>query len=384
VKRHRQIRSLRSKPGRVLLGVCALLVAIAGPLQLTNDAVYADKYDDQIRAIQGQVNQLQSRAGVLNEKANSLQGAVNALNAEKRIIQAQVDLSQAKFDKLTRDIAANKVKLKDNQKALGDTIADLYVDGEISPLEMLASSKNVGEYMDKNTYQTAIRDKLNSTITTIKELKEKLEADQKAAARVLEDQKNQRAALAAKEAQKQKLLNETRGEEAVYRQQSAQKQSEIQKLRDQQTAEILARASSGGGFTELPGDPNRGGYPAAWANAPMNAYVDNWGMYTRQCVSYAAFKVQQVYGNMPYWGGRGNANEWGGNARAAGIPVRSTPKAGTVGVQYSGTYGHVAWVESVNGNGTLTISQFNANWTGDYSRWVVSPSFFNEYIYFGG
>jgi surface antigen len=368
---------------RVVLGVCALIVAIASPLQLSNTA-FADRYDDQIRAVQNEVNQLQSKAGKLNQQANTLQTAVNVLVAEKNMIQARINLSQAKYNKLSNDITTNKKKLLENQNALGSIIANLYVDDKISPLEMLASSQNVSEYMDKQEYRSAVSQKLDSTITAIKELKAELERDQKAVKRVLADQKAQRAAKAAKEAEKQRLLKTTRGQEARYRQQTASKNNEITKLRMQQAAEILARAHSGGGFTELPGDPNSGGYPAKWANAPMNAYVDDWGMYSRQCVSYAAYKVASTYGNMPYWGGRGDANQWANNARAAGIPTSSVPKVGSVGVQYSGAYGHVAWVEAVNGDGTLIISQFNANWSGNYSRWIVNRSFFNEYIYFGG
>jgi surface antigen len=368
---------------QVIMGVCAVLVAIAAPLQLA-DAVLADRYDDQIRVIQNEVNQLQAKAGELNQRASSLQAAVDAIVAEKNMIQAQIDLSQAKYDKLIHDIEVNKKKLVDNQNALGAIIADLYMDDKISPLEMLASSKNVGEYMDKQEYRSAVSEQLDSTISAIKELKIQLEKDKQDVERLLADLSSQRAALAAKEAEQQQLLDQTRGEEAAYQALSSQKNSSINALRAQQAAEIRARASKGTGFTALPGDPNRGGYPAKWANAPMNAYVDDWGMYSRQCVSYAAYKVASTYGNMPYWGGKGNANEWAHNARAAGIPTSPIPKVGAVGVQYSGSYGHVAWVESVNPDGTLTISQFNANWSGEYSRWIVDRSFFNEYVYFGG
>lgn len=385
VKAKNQKRSFfRKTSSRIALGVCAAVVAVATTLQFANSSVWADKYDEQIAIIQDEVNKLQDKAGELNEKAKTLQQTVNALNAEKNIIQAQIDLSQAKFNKLTNDIAKNEKKLAENKKVLGDIIASLYVDDTISPIEMLASSSNVGDFIDKQEYRSAASEKLNSTINEVKELKAKLEKDKKDVERVLADQKTQKTALANKEAEKQQILTKTRGEEAAFQELSKEKQAEIQDLRDQQAAEIAARASSGGGYTDLGGDPNSGGYPAVWANAPMNAYVDDWGMYTRQCVSYAAWKVATTYGNMPYWGGVGNANQWGNNARAAGIPVSAVPKAGTVGVQYSGSYGHVAWVESVNSDGTLTISQFNAGWTGTYSRWIVDRSFFNEYIYFGG
>ena len=368
---------------RVVLGVCAAVVAIAGPLQLAN-TVSADQYDDQIRIIQGEVNQLQARAGELDQKADTLQVALDGLTAEKNMIQARIDLAQAKYEKLTNDIEVNKQKLAANQEVLGRIIANLYIDDKITPLEMLASSKNVGDYMDKQEYRTAASEQLESTITEIKSLKIQLEKDQKEIIVVLADQRAQREILAAKEAEQQALVDQTRGEEAAYQALSAQKNSAISSLRTQQAAAIRARAS-GSGYKSLPGDPNRGGYPAAWMNASMNSCsADPWGMCKRQCVSYTAFIVDKTYGNMPNWGGYGNANQWADNARNAGIPTSTVPKAGTVGVQYSGAYGHVAWVESVNSDGTLTISQFNANWSGEYSKWIVDRSFFNEYVYFGG
>ena len=367
---------------RIALGVCAAVVAVAGPLQLANN-VSADQYDDQIRIIQGEVNQLQAKAGELKQKGDTLQAALDILTTEKNTIQAQVDLSQAKYEKLINDIDVNTKKLAENQEALGQIIASLYVDDKITPLEMLASSKNVSEYMDKQEYRTAASQKLDSTIETVKELKAQLEKDKKDVEKILADLKMQREAVAAKEAEQKALVDQTRGEEAAYQSLSAQKRASIDSLRAQQAAAIRARASSSG-YTALPGDPNRGGYPAKWANAPMNAYVDDWGMYSRQCVSYVAYKVASTYGNMPYWGGRGNANQWDDNARASGIPVGYTPKPGAVGVQNSQPYGHVAWVESVNPDGTLTISQFNANWSGEYSKWIVDRSFFDTYIYFGG
>lgn len=375
---------LKQKFVKLGLGVCAILAAIAGPLQLSQ-TVSADRYDDQIRALQQQLSPLRDKANELKGKANTIQSAVDALNAEKNAIQVQIDLSQAQFDKLTIDIENNKVKLANNQEALGAIIADLYMDDAISPLEMLASSNNVGEYMDKQEFRSAASEKLNTTIDNVRTLKAQLETDQKKVEQVIANQKVQREEKAAKEAEQQKLLNETRGEEAIYQQMTAQKNGEIEKLRSQQAAEIRARASAGGGYQSLPGDPNRGGYPAAWMNASMySCSADPWGMCMRQCVSYAAFKVDQAYGNMPYWGGYGNANQWDDNARRAGIPVSSVPKVGSVGVVNSGAYGHVAWIESVNSDGSLTISQFNANWSGEYSRWVVPQSFFDVYIYFGG
>ncbi|MDB5167964.1 MAG: exported protein of unknown function [Candidatus Saccharibacteria bacterium] len=367
------------------LVAAAVLMSVATPLALMPRA-QADQYDDKINALKGQVSEFQTRAGELRQQANTLQNELNRLAAEKATIQTQIDLSQATYEKLVLDIKDNEQKIADNKEGLGEIIADIQVDEDISPLEMIASSNNIAEYVDKQSYRSSISDNLQQTIDEIAKLKKENEQKKIDVERVLADQKTQREALAAKEAESQGILAQTRGEEAAYQQMSAAKNAEITKLQAQQAAELAARARTyGGGYSALPGDGSRGGYPTKWASAPMNAYVDNWGMYSRQCVSYTAFKVQQAYGNMPYWGGKGNAHEWDDNARAMGLKVSSVPAAGTVAILNDGSYGHAAWVESVNGDGTINISHYNVGWAGEYAEWNnLSPRYFDSYIYFGG
>ena len=361
------------------LVAAAVVMAFATPITL-GQQVLADRYDEQISALRAEVSGYQAKAADLRQQAGTLAAALEILTAEKNTIQRQVDLSQAKYDKLVHDIAETEKDIADNKDALGQIIADMYVDGSITPLEMLASSKNIGDYVDQQEYRSSIQSNLSATIKEINALKKKLESQKKDVERVLADQKSQRDQLAAKEAEQAKLLADTRGEEAAYQQLSSQRNAQIDKLK----AEQIEANKPKGKYTSV-SDGSNGGYPSIWANAPMNSYVDDWGMYSRQCVSYAAFKVDSTYGNMPYWGGIGNANEWPRNARAGGIPTGTTPKVGSVGVISSGQYGHVGWVEAVNPNGTIRISHYNVNWTGNYAVWDnLSPSYFDTYIDFGG
>ncbi len=366
------------------LVAAAVVMAFSIPITV-GQRVLADRFDDQIRALQQEIGGYQAQAAALNAQAQTLQTELAGLAAEKATIQGQIDLSQAKYDKLVNDIAETEQKIIDNKDALGQIIADMYVDGTISPLEMLASSNNIGDYVDQQEYRSSIQNNLSDTIETINTLKKQLEKQKKDVELVLVDQKSQRDALASKEAEQAKLLADTQGQEAAYQQLSSQRNAQVNSLHAQQAAELAARARSTGGGYSVSSDGSNGGYPSLWANAAQDSLVDSWGMYNRECVSYVAFKVAQAYGNMPYWGGRGNANQWPGNARAAGIPTGTTARAGAVGVVSSGTYGHVAWVESVNGDGTINISHYNVNWNGSYARWWnLDPSFFDTYIYFGG
>lgn len=376
-----QKRSIGSK---VRLGVCALLVAIAAPLQLSN-SVSADRYSAQINSLQAQVNQLQAKAGELHQQAGSLQAAVDAITADKNTIQAQLDLSQAKYDQLTNDIAANKKKMADNQAALGGIMADLYVDGKISPLEMLASSKNVGEYMDKHEYRSAVSDKLTQTIDTINKLKAQLEADQKSVEKVLDDQKTQTAALAAKQAEQQQLLDQTRGEEAAYQQQVANTKAQMAQVAAQQRA-ALAAATNGGRnnagsvgafqFRNYSGNMGcSGGYPYCGA---QDSSIDPWGLYNRECVSYAAWSASNRFGkNVMNFAGQGNAYQWPSSTTRMGATTDQTPEVGSVAILPPSGFspiGHAMVVEAVLDGGWVHVSQYNFGGTGEYSTMDIQAS----------
>lgn len=371
------------------------MLALTTTLQVAKN-VRADDFDQRIAEVQRQIDDYQAQAGKLAAQADSLQKELNSLTAQKNVIQGQIDLKQAEHDKLVAQIADNEKKIAENQDALGKTIADLYVSSDISPLEMLASSRSISDYVDKEAYQNSIRDSLTDTIASIKKLKKQLEAQKKDVDRVLAEQKFARDELAAKESQQAQLVAQTRGQEAAYQRLVGERESQKLTLQKQQQAAIeAALRRAGGPINILPGDPNKGGYPweaGCWVDA--NAYShggadgmggDPLGYGCRQCVSYTAWKVGQRTGSFPrYWG---NANQWPASARATGYQTGSTPRANSVGVISAGAYGHVVWVEAVNGDGTVDVSQYNyynaggPGW-GNYSKMRVSAATYDTYIYF--
>lgn len=88
-----------------------------------------------------------------------------------------------------------------------------------------------------------------------------------------------------------------------------------------------------------------------------------------------------------FWG---NASTWAAAARASGYAVNNVPEVGAVAQwnAYSdawiGYYGHVAIVESVNGDGTITISEMNNVSLGGYNivnRRTIPASSVSNYIH---
>ena len=109
----------------------------------------------------------------------------------------------------------------------------------------------------------------------------------------------------------------------------------------------------------------------SYTSAPVNAssyYVGN-GMW---CTDYVHSRRPDVaiYGNAGY--------NWIGSAQAAGKATGTTPQAGAVAVMN----GHVAYVESVNPDGSYVVSEMGWNYqAGNYNKRTVQPGAFGAFIY---
>lgn len=137
-------------------------------------------------------------------------------------------------------------------------------------------------------------------------------------------------------------------------------------------------------------------YPPRLANAQQDSIVDLWGMDNRECVSYTAWKVATTYHNMPDWHNQGaDAAWWPYLAKRSGILNGSIPRAKSVAIAMPGIalggdltgltvdeHGHAMWVEKVNNDGTILVSQYNAV-PGKWSTATI-PSDNLIYIYFQG
>lgn len=372
------------------------IISIAMLLALTSTVTYfkaqpvsADQYDDKIRALQANMAQYQAAADALNAEAASLANALAQLTNQKNAIQAQVDLSQAQYDKLVIQIAETEKEIKENQDALGETITDLYLDDTVSPVEMLASSQNIGDYIDKQEYRNSVKDQLNATIVKVQDLKVQLGEQKVEVEKVLAQQKSARDDLASKEAEQANLLARTQNDEATYQGLIRSSASQIAEAKATQAA-LRARSNSTGGYT-LVDSGSLGAYPWNSANCPMMGWMstggsdgnggDGAGYGCRQCASYVAWKIASLTGKYYRWG---NGGQFASAAISAGYQnLGRSPQPGSIAVMW-GNPGHVAWVEGVSPDGAyVTVSQYNYDYGagyGMYSEMVLATSFFDQYV----
>lgn len=358
--RHQNTAKKHQRLSRLLV-----VLAIVGVFGLLAPVAHAIDFDAQINALRGQIRQNQDAANQKRAEANTLANKVATLNAEIAAVQGSLNLTRTEIQKTEAEIKDTEAKLEAQKNNLRESIKALYKDRDITPIEVLASSENLSDFVGKQQYMDDLKTKIEETIASIDALKAQLESRKAALTQKAEQEKAALAEVARLRNEQQTLLAQTRNEEALYQQQVAADSSRVEELRKQQAAIIAAsqRSVNYGGT---------GSYP--WAGVPFpNSLPDPWGMYKRQCVSYTAWKVASTGRNMPYWGGRGNARQWPSSAMADGIPVSfgSGAKVGDVMIDPKGQYGHSMYVERVNGDGTVFVSQYNASWDGRYSTATV-------------
>lgn len=111
--------------------------------------------------------------------------------------------------------------------------------------------------------------------------------------------------------------------------------------------------------------------PARRASSNISRAASSGNGYVRgYCTWYTKNRRPDLPNNL------GNADTWVTRARAQGISTGSTPQVGAIGQQGM----HVVYVESVNGDGTVTVSEMNfTGWNVISSRTVSASNFL--YIY---
>ncbi|MDB5166522.1 MAG: hypothetical protein JWM37_594 [Candidatus Saccharibacteria bacterium] len=342
--------------------------------------VQGDRFDDAMNALNAQNSANQASINSLANQASDYQTTINQLNNEIYAVQAALAASQAQQADIEQKITVNEAKIAQNKQILGDDLKKGYVEGQISTVEMLATSHDLSDYVDKQEYRATVQTKLQGILTEIQELEIQLKKQHDEVKVLIANQETQRNQLASARAQQAELLAYNQQQQDNFTAQVKSNNAQIAKLRAAQAAEN-ARLSGG---TPGVGVNCGGGYPGSapgpygnWGcNYALDNTIDKWGMYNRECVSYTAFRVAASGRTMPYWGGRGNAYQWDDNARNSkpAIPVDSSPRVGDVAVKNAGTYGHVMYVEAVYDDGSIYVSDYNQQYDGRYRAYTVSAA----------
>lgn len=358
---------------RLLFTILLLVLVVIGSSSLQINNVSAESAQDEINRLMQENANNQGAVARLQTEATSYQDAISKMQAEIADLEAKLQINIAEQNRLNDEIKKVETELANQRDLLGKNIRSMYVEGEMSTIEMLASSSNLSEFVDKQQYRDSIKSKISESVIKINDLKHQLNAQKEQIDKLVNEQNQQREKLATSKNEQSQLLSYNQSQQSDFNSKIKANTSRLQQLIATQRN---ANFTDGGYyFIRFPGDI-RGINPANYeyrdyghsqADAPCPGppvsadSIDKWGYCTRQCVSYAAWAVMASGRSAPIrWG---DAKNWVASAYANGIPVYRTPQPGDVAISTNGYWGHAMYVESVNGN-QFNTSEYNTNLDG--------------------
>lgn len=336
---------------KIIFTICVVIVfSVFATFARFQSTVRATDFctSDECKAAATREAEARQKAADAAAAAKSLEQVVQGLELEIYALEAKIKSNEAIAADLAVKIQTNEEKLELQKNALASLLVDNYFESNPDTILLLAGSSSISDLTEKQTRAETVKQQINISAKNIKAVKEELEADKAEVDRLVVDQKNQKEVIKEKRAEQNRLIAEYQNNATNFTAEA--EAARIQK--EKEIAEEIARLNSSGyagtGVNTYPWQNECPAHNLWWS--------DRWG-YVCQCVHYAGYKANEFWGvDISYWG---NAYSWDEAAVARGYVVDRNPAPFTVAVSNAGAWGHVMWVEGVNADGTINLSEYN-------------------------
>lgn len=397
-------------------------------------SVNAQDYDSQINSVNSSIANINEKKSAVNSTIDSLakelsdvQTKIDTTQAKKAEVQEQIETLKAEIAKLEKVIAERNSRLEEQARSVQTNGARSYVDFLLNAESLSDAVSRIGVVMDlmsanRELMQQQAEDK--KQVESKEEAQQEKLAEQEAAEKELASLQTELndtfsknkvllanlsqeelaeiakrdGLVAEKEAFQKRLAEEKAKAEAeaariaeASRQALAAQASQSQTTATQTSYEAPAPAAASTASTSTASSSTS--TPAAQTQTSSYTYTTGGGFpavdpsfraslnggYFGQCTYYVFNRMAQV-GTPIGHSMMGNAAEWPSYARSYGYSVSHSPSAGSAIVFQQGlagadpTYGHVAFVEAVNADGSVYISEMNVRGLNVISYRTISAS----------
>lgn len=352
---------LKTKVQKILLGVIVLALIIAPVftnimmMESAEGISLACRNSPDCMAAVAKEQEANRNAASASSSASLFQAKVYELNIEIAGRELEIAETEAQVADLTRQITEKEAELLAEQEALAELLINMHFEGDAEPITILAGASSISDLAEKQARTEVVKQQISATAQKIKETKEQLEADKVKVEELLAQQQASKQELVAKRSEQQALVEKYKNDAEAYNAvaKAAKEAQRAAERAEQEAHPERYHGSSYNGVNTYPWQadcPQRqDDYGTVW-----NGYYI--GGYVCECVSYAGWKAYEAFGLVIAWG---NAYSWDDRARALNYTVNKTPAPDTIGQVDGYPYGHVFWVESVNADGSINVTEYN-------------------------
>lgn len=378
-------------------------VLVSGVTLGAATVVSADNFD-------AKISDANSRISALTAEQQSAQNQVNALQAQVSSLQAEQDKLTAKnseleelskgfeqeIQSLTNQIIARNEKLKNqarsayknnetsgyinallNSKSISDVITRLVAINKVVSANAKMLEQQKADKASLEEKQTANQEAINTIAANMSAIKENQNALRTQQADLEVAKVNLAIQLASAEDEKASLLNQQAAAQQAAAEALAAQQAAQAKAREEAAQQAASVEAAKSAITPAPQatpaaqssnaiEPAALTAPASPSARPQVSYSSVNNYPVGQC-TWGAKSLAPWAGNN--WG---NGGQWAASAQAAGYSVGSTPMVGAIAVWNDGGYGHVAVVVEVQSSSNIRVMESNYSgkqYIADHRGW---------------
>ena len=348
----------------VLIIVATFLAVFISPVS----AYECDPGDTECENAKANMEAKRNEATLFSQKASSVSEMIEQLDTDIENLETSIASNEKKIKKLNIEIEETEEKLEETKKALAEILVNMHFSDDSEPIRILAGSKSISDYAEKAAREEVAKQEIVTMSEKVKKIKNDLDEQKREVEEALRVNENEKLAAAAKR-ESQKSLKET------Y-EKNADDAAAIASYWKSEVRRMTWKPAAAGG-TGIRSNDARNTYPYGGNCGPGYIYEgDNvqypYGGLICQCTDYVSWKAYEKWGIWNTWGG----DAWqyiyaGGNHvpnNGKTTYVDSTPAPNTIAIwpmtcgPWGCNYGHVQWVESVNPDGTINVTEYNVDW----------------------
>lgn len=246
-----------SGPGKALNLALSLLIS----LSVTGTAL-ADDLEDQLADLQRQAEEQQAKTNEasakvenVSERLRQIQEELRVATAEYKDVKGQLDSVEDKISDNTELLEKTEADLKVKNKKLQQRVRDIYINGQISYVDVLFGAKDFADLMTrmdvlkriiKHDYDLIM--KVKEEKATVENTRAQLEKDKAEAEVLVADAQAKKAKVEDKESEQQVLLDQ-----AIYDRDTSERMYEEIMAASQEVANMIRRSQmSSAGYSGAP------------------------------------------------------------------------------------------------------------------------------------
>lgn len=330
----RFIKSQKEKIISLALSVTLLTVSAA--------PVWAEDLEEQLADLQRQAeaqqevtNEAAAKVENYSEQLRQVQEQLRAATSDYNTVKDRLDEVEGQISDNTELLEKTESELKEKNKTLEKRVRDIYINGQISYIDVLFGAKDFSDFMTRMDVLTRIIKKDYDLIMKVKEdrqtiltARNQLQQDEKEAEALVADAEAKKSLVEEKESEQQELLDQ-----AVYDKETSERAYEELLAASEEVANMIRRSQMSSSYSGA--SPGSGGM--IW---PLNGPI----------TSEYGWRTHPIFGTERYHSGLDIGGDYG-------LPIYAAASGTVIYAGWISGYGYAVILD--HGGGITTLYGHN-------------------------